>query len=47
MLEALPQASDSVRTLAGDLIKTTLSPVGKQFSESPRAPAEIEAFKDV
>jgi len=46
MQEALPKASETTRALAGDLITTTLSAVGKQFSESPRAPAEIEAYAD-
>jgi hypothetical protein len=32
--------------LAGDLITTTLSAVGKNFSESLRTPAEIEAYAD-
>ncbi len=44
MCEALPQASEATRTLAADLIKTTLSAVGKQFSETPRSAAEIDAF---
>jgi AcrR family transcriptional regulator len=44
--EAIPAASDATRALAGDLIKKTLSAVGKQFSESPRTPAEIEAYSD-
>ncbi|WZB76214.1 TetR family transcriptional regulator [Achromobacter insuavis] len=44
--EALPQASDATRALAGDLITHTLSAVGKQFSESPRTEAEIEAYAD-
>ena len=44
--EALPEASEATRELAGDLIMTTLSPVGKQFSESSRTPAEIEAYAD-
>jgi AcrR family transcriptional regulator len=43
---ALPDASEATRALAGDLIKTTLSEVGKQFSESPRTSAEIEAYAD-
>jgi len=43
MQEALPQASESRRGLAADLITTTLSKVGKHFSESPR-PAEIETY---
>ncbi|CAB3857555.1 TetR family transcriptional regulator [Achromobacter ruhlandii] len=44
--EALPQASDATRALAGDLITHTLSAVGKQFSESPRTEAEIETYAD-
>ncbi len=43
MQEALPGASEAVRVSAGDLITTTLSTVGKHFSESPRSPEEIEA----
>lgn len=46
MAEALPKASDATREQAGDLIMTTLTTVGKQFSESPRSPAEIEAHAD-
>src|ERR1700734_690017 len=42
--EVLPAASDAVRAAAGDLIKRTLSAVGKHFSETPRTPAEIEAY---
>jgi len=42
--EALPGAADDRRLLAGELITATLSQVGKQFSETPRTPAEIEAF---
>ncbi|WP_437312081.1 TetR family transcriptional regulator [Sorangium sp. So ce388] len=44
MQEALPNASEATRALAGDLITSTLSAVGKHFSESPRTPAEIEAY---
>jgi AcrR family transcriptional regulator len=46
MREALPEASDATRALAGDLITATLSAVGKQFSETSRTPAEIEAYAD-
>jgi AcrR family transcriptional regulator len=46
MREALPGAPDGVRALAGGLIASTLSAVGKVFSETPRAPAEIEAYAD-
>jgi AcrR family transcriptional regulator len=46
MKEALPQASEATRALAGDLITTTLSQVGKHFSKRPRTSAEIEAFAE-
>jgi AcrR family transcriptional regulator len=46
MREVLPETSEAIRVLAGDLIKTTLSQVGKQFSEIHRTPAEIEAYAD-
>ena len=46
MQEALPTASDAARALAGDLITTTLSSVGKQFSETERTPVEIEVYAD-
>ena len=46
MQEALPKASEETRALAGDLITTTLSAVGKHFSESPRTAAEIEVYSD-
>lgn len=43
MREALPDATASVRSRAGELIVTTLSTVGKRISERPRTPAEIKA----
>ena len=46
MQEVLPGASEATRALAGDLITTTLSNVGKHFSESPRTPAEIETYAE-
>ena len=46
MREALPEASEGARTLAARLITMTLSQVGKRFSESPRSPAEIDAYAD-
>ncbi|MGQ3072531.1 MAG: TetR family transcriptional regulator [Ferrovibrionaceae bacterium] len=46
MAEALPDASEPVRDLAVELIGTTMSAVGKQFSGTPRRPAEIAAFAD-
>jgi AcrR family transcriptional regulator len=44
MREALHEVSESTRVLAADLITTTLSKVGKHFSESPRSPADIETY---
>jgi AcrR family transcriptional regulator len=46
MQEALPKASAARRELAGELIKTTLSEVGKRFSETPRSAAEIARYAD-
>ncbi|OZI19239.1 TetR family transcriptional regulator [Bordetella genomosp. 9] len=46
MREALPKATKKTRTLAGDLITTTLTTVGKEFSETPRTPAEIKTYAD-
>ncbi|HEY3741413.1 MAG TPA: TetR family transcriptional regulator [Bryobacteraceae bacterium] len=46
MREALPKTSNATRVLAGDLIKSTLSAVGKQFSERARTPAEIDAYSE-
>lgn len=45
-VEALPQADAATRALASDLITTTLSTVGKAFSETPRTPDEITAYAD-
>ena len=38
MREALPKASESTRALAGDLITTTLSKVGKALFGKPSKP---------
>jgi AcrR family transcriptional regulator len=46
MREALPDAPEATCALAGDLITTTFSTVGKHFSESPRTDAEIDAYAD-
>ncbi len=46
MREALPEVSERTRALAADLMTTTLSKVGKHFSESSRRPAEIEVYAD-
>ncbi len=42
--EALPEVAEAERSLAGDLLTTTLGAVGKQFSEQPRSEAEIERY---
>ena len=48
MEEALSNASPPSRALAGDLIMTALSQVGKQFSSRPRATDEmISAMADM
>jgi len=46
MRQALPEASEATRALAGELITTTLSQVGKRFSETRRTHATIEAYAD-
>lgn len=46
MHEALPTAPASVRALAGDLVMTTFSSVGKQFSETPRTEQEIHTYSE-
>lgn len=46
MREMLPDAAETARGLAGDLILTTLSDVGRRFSEQPRADGEIAAYAD-
>ena len=44
MRETLPEAPEPTRERVGDLIVTTLSEVGRRFSESPRSAGEIEAY---
>ena len=46
MQEVLPDVPKATRTRAADLVTTTLSAVGKQFSEQPRTAAEIDACAD-
>jgi AcrR family transcriptional regulator len=46
MREVLPTASRARRVLAAELITTTLTAAGKQFSESPRTSAEVTAYAD-
>lgn len=44
--EVLPMTSASSREQAGDLIMTTLSTVGNEFSRTRRTKAEIKAYAD-
>ncbi|WAT25911.1 TetR family transcriptional regulator [Pseudomonas sp. GXZC] len=46
MLELLPEVSVDKRILASDLILTTLSSVGKEFSNSPRTAEEIAVYSE-
>lgn len=46
IVEVLPSASASSRERAGDLIMTTLSTVGNEFSRTRRTKAEIKAYAD-
>jgi AcrR family transcriptional regulator len=46
MREALPKASKAIRAVAGELITSTLSAAGKNFSESSRTAAEIDTYAD-
>jgi AcrR family transcriptional regulator len=46
MAEALPHLPEGARALAVDLIETTLTRVGKAFSESPRSPDEVSRYAD-
>ncbi|MGZ9724312.1 TetR family transcriptional regulator [Rhizobium miluonense] len=44
ILELLPRISDDVRGIAGELIATTLTTVGKEFSQTSRTEQEIDAY---
>lgn len=46
MQELLPKTPQADRALACSLITTTLSTVGKHFSEESRTPAEIQRYAD-
>lgn len=46
LLELLPDATESRRSLVGDLVETTLSEVGSSFSATPRTAEEIHAYAD-
>jgi AcrR family transcriptional regulator len=46
MRETLPDAPPARLALAGELVVSTLTTVGKQFSEKPRTAAEIRTYSD-
>lgn len=46
MAGVLPQAAADTRIHAGELIRSTLSAAGKQFSMTPRTPAQIGDYAD-
>jgi len=46
MQEVLPKNSEAARAVAGNLIMSTMSDVGKHFSQNARTPAEIEIFAE-
>jgi AcrR family transcriptional regulator len=46
MQEALPQQSPEAWSVAGELIRTTLSQVGSSFSETPRTASEIATYAE-
>lgn len=46
MREALPDTSEKMRQLAGELIVMTMTAVGTELSDSSRTDAEIAAFAD-
>jgi AcrR family transcriptional regulator len=46
MQEVLPRNSEATRAVAGNLIMSTMSDVGKHFSQNARTSAEIEIFAE-
>ncbi|NVE01116.1 TetR family transcriptional regulator [Massilia sp. BJB1822] len=46
MRELLPSVDEAARIVATDMIITTMSAVGKQFSETPRTADEIETYSE-
>ena len=46
MSEVLPTATEATRHLVGDVIATTLTAVGSEFSETPRSDPEIAVYSD-
>ncbi|RFB99240.1 TetR family transcriptional regulator [Rhizobium leguminosarum bv. trifolii] len=46
MKEMLPALPEAARALAGDVMMTTLTTVGKDFSERPRKSEDVEAYSE-
>jgi AcrR family transcriptional regulator len=46
MLEALPDAPEATRVMAGEVIMMSLNAIGKRISEAGRGPAEVAASAD-
>ena len=46
MADVLPQAAADTRTRTGELLRSTLNAAGKQFSMTPRTPAQIRDYAD-
>ncbi|MBB3121541.1 AcrR family transcriptional regulator [Massilia violacea] len=46
MRELLPSVDEAERAVATDMIVTTMSAVGKQFSETPRTAEEVETYAE-
>lgn len=44
--EVLPALPEAARALAGDVMVTTLTTVGKDFSERPRKSEDVEAYSE-
>ena len=44
--EVLPALPEAARVLAGDVMMTTLTTVGKDFSERPRKSEDVEAYSE-
>jgi AcrR family transcriptional regulator len=46
MVEALPEVQETERRLASDMIVMTMTSVGRELTETPRSPPEIDAYAD-
>ncbi|MET0617646.1 MAG: TetR/AcrR family transcriptional regulator, partial [Luteibacter sp.] len=44
MAEVLPKATRATRTLAIELVTSTLGALGEQYSRAPRTPSDIKVY---